>query len=204
MAQIVLATEGVVERICCRPIGGKRGEVYAAGCRQIAWTKCHNGVRIWRIPGGRMHIRWEAVDIDNLTARVRYSFRTREAWVVVYKRRIEARIQRVRLCDFVVPNPKAAADHKPAAEFVSGELFWTPRKTELRAEVRLLRVELAAARADIYSREAIGSRAEIHGGQQAVLRRNRAEVLPAQACGHSQVRPHLVIVLKEKTDDVVA
>src|SRR5437879_1901570 len=80
----------------------------------------------------------------------------------------------------------------------------TPRKAELRAEVVRRRVVLAAARTDTHVRENVRSTAKLHGGQFAVLFRNRTKVFPAQTGSDRQVGLHLIVVLEEKADDIVS
>ena len=106
--------------------------------------------------------------------------------------------------DAVKCDSEAAADHQPAAEVMPGNFPWTPRKTELRSKVRFLGFVLVAARAYTHVGELVGPAAEHHGGQFAVLLRNRSKVLPSQTGGHRQVGPHLVIVLEEKPHDIVS
>src|ERR1700682_1405984 len=117
---------------------------------------------------------------------------------------MKARVQRVGLHDAVKSNSEAAANNESGAEFMPGEFSRTPGKAELRAEVRFLGIVLAAASAGAHVGEKTGPGAKHHGGQFPVLLRNRAKVLPAQTRGQRQVGAHFVVVLKEKTDEIVS
>ena len=78
----------------------------------------------------------------------------------------------------------------------------TPRKTELRAEVRLLCIELVAAGADPKVTEQISPTAKHDRTEFAMLLGNRTKVLPSQASGHGQVGPDLIVILEKETYDV--
>src|ERR1043165_411277 len=52
VAEVVLGAERVVIRVSSGPGGWKRGEVHAAGGRQIGAGKGENGIRVRSIPVG--------------------------------------------------------------------------------------------------------------------------------------------------------
>src|SRR5437879_7911849 len=126
-----------------------------------------------------MDVRGEAIDVDDLISR--------KSRVVVYKRRIETRVQSIGLDNTVESHSEPTTEHKPAAEFMPSNLPRTPRKTELRAEVCFLRRELTTAGANAHVGETSGPAAKHHSGKLAVFLRNCAKVFPAQTGGQSQI-----------------
>src|SRR5262245_20665747 len=95
------------------------------------------------------------------------------------ERRIASAVQGDGFIQAIVGNAKAAADDKPAAEFVREKPLGTPRETELRTEVVGRAVIERTAGANANATEFVGTRTEFDSSQVAILLRDRTEVFPA-------------------------
>src|SRR5581483_11882715 len=134
-------------------------------------------------------------DIENLISR--------QTLAVVDEWWIKPDVESIGLHQPVVSDTETASQNEPAVEVMPDEPPRAPGKTELRAEVGLLRIVLASAGADLETGEHFGPAAQLDRRQFPILLMDCAEIFPAKASGDCQVRLHLVVVLEEEGDDVV-
>src|SRR5579883_3625084 len=176
-AKVVLRAQCVVVSVGGRPVRGEGRQIDAAV--DLAWAETtrqgqvvagerEDGVGIGGITIGIVHVRGEAIDVENLAAA--------ETLAIIHEWRIEAAIQRVGLHEAVIGHAEAAANDQAITELVVHDFSRAPGETQLRAKIALLGIIERPAGTNPDVGKNIGAGAENDRSKLAILLRDGSKI----------------------------